>query len=77
METCTVLEYSNSCTTKLALKMPGVIYLQVVMCIHTIVSVIKAMTTVAMIALVVTLVFRQELEEHFYTLNLNHHLWGV
>ena len=39
METCTVLEYSNSCTTKLASKLLGVIHLQVVMCIHTIVSV--------------------------------------
>ena len=30
------------------------------------------MTTVAMIALVVTLVIPQELEEHLYTVNLNH-----
>ena len=72
-----MLEYSNSCTTKLASKMPGVIHLQVVMCSHTIVIVIRAMTTVAMIAPVVTPVFRQELEKHLYTLNLNHHLWGA
>ena len=35
------------------------------------------MNTVAMIAVVVTLVIRQELEEHLYTLNLNCHLWGT
>ena len=45
------------------------------MCIETIVSV--AMTTAAMIAVLVTLAIPQGLEEHLYTLNLNHHLWGV
>ena len=45
------------------------------MCIETIVSV--AMTTAAMIAVLLTLAIPQELEEHLYTLNLNHHQLGA